>query len=176
MKLGAVLTVTAMVGVCVTEPEVPLIVTVVGPPVAAVAVEVRVSTLVPVVEGFGLKEAVTPAGSPLAERVTPPVKPVPALTVILSVLLLPCTIKTALAAGDRVNVGAALTVSDTVVDAVLLPEVPLMVTVTGPLIVAVAAAVSVSTLVLVVGLVAKVAVTPLGKPLAESVTPPANPP
>ena len=66
------MTVTAMVVVCVTEPEVPVIVTEVGPPVAAVAAEVRVSTLVPVVEGFGLKEAVTPAGSPLAESVTLP--------------------------------------------------------------------------------------------------------
>ena len=66
------MTVTAMVVVCVTEPEVPVIVTEVGPPVPAVAAEVRVSTLVPVVEGFGLKEAVTPAGRPLAESVTLP--------------------------------------------------------------------------------------------------------
>ena len=50
-----------------------------------------------------------------------------------------------------------------------------MVTVDEP-VVAVLLAVSVSTLVPVVGLVPNAAVTPLGKPLAASVTAPVNPP
>lgn len=62
-----------------------------------------------------------------------------------------------------------------VVVAVVLPEVPLMVTVAAP-VVAVLLAVSVSTLLPVVGLVPKAAVTPLGRPDAASVTLPLNPP
>ena len=61
-----------------------------------------------------------------------------------------------------------------VVVAVVLPEVPLMVTVAAP-VVAVLLAVSVSTLLPVVGLVPKAAVTPLGRPDAASVTLPLNP-
>src|SRR5271155_1858236 len=61
-----------------------------------------------------------------------------------------------------------------VVDAVMLPEVPLMVTVAGP-VVAELLAVSVRTLLPVVGFVPNEAVTPLGKPDAESVTLPLNP-
>jgi hypothetical protein len=72
-------------------------------------------------------------------------------------------------------VALALTVSAMVVVAVVLPEVPLMVTVAAP-VVAVLLAVSVSTLLPVVGLVPKAAVTPLGRPDAASVTLPLNPP
>jgi hypothetical protein len=61
------------------------------------------------------------------------------------------------------------------VDAVRVLEVPLIVTVYVP-VAAVLAAVRVTTLELVVGLVAKVAVAPSGKPEAESVTLPLNPP
>jgi len=63
-----------------------------------------------------------------------------------------------------------------VVEAVSVPEVPLIVTVTGPPAVAVLLTVSESTLELVAGLVAKEAVTPLGNPDAASVTLPVNPP
>jgi len=55
-----------------------------------------------------------------------------------------------------------------VVDAVRVPEVPVIVTVAAPM-VAVLLAVSVSTLEPVVGLVAKAAVTPEGRPEAASV-------
>ena len=61
------------------------------------------------------------------------------------------------------------------VDAFRLPEVPLMVMVAGP-VRAVLLAVSVSTLDLAAGLVAKAAVTPVGRPVAASVTLPVNPP
>ena len=67
-----------------------------------------------------------------------------------------------------------LMVKATVVLAVRLPEVPLIVTVAVP-VAAELLAVSVSTLVPVVGLVANAAVTPLGRPEAASVTLPANP-
>ena len=68
-----------------------------------------------------------------------------------------------------------VTVSEMVVVAVVEPEVPVIVTVDVP-VVAVLLAVSVSTLVLVAGLVPNAAVTPLGRPEAASVTEPVNPP
>jgi hypothetical protein len=61
-----------------------------------------------------------------------------------------------------------------VVLAVVLPLVPVMMTVEVPA-VAVLLAVKVTRLLPVVGLVPKAAVTPLGKPEAESVTLPLNP-
>jgi len=75
----------------------------------------------------------------------------------------------------KLGEAAALTVSEIVVVAVRLPEVPVMVTVAVP-VVAVLLAVSVSVLVLVVGFVLNTAVTPLGKPEAARVTLPENPP
>ena len=68
-----------------------------------------------------------------------------------------------------------LTVKAMIVVAVKLPEVPVMVTVEVP-VAAEPLADSVSTLDPVVGLVANVAVTPLGRPEAERVTLPVNPP
>ncbi len=56
-----------------------------------------------------------------------------------------------------------------------VPEVPVIVTDAVP-VVAVLLAVNVTTLVEVVGLVPKAAVTPEGRPEAESVTLPVNPP
>lgn len=75
----------------------------------------------------------------------------------------------------KFGVAEELTVRARVVVAVRLPEVPVMVTVDVP-VVAVALAVKVSTLAPVVGFVPKVAVTPLGRPDAASVTLPVNPP
>jgi hypothetical protein len=62
-----------------------------------------------------------------------------------------------------------------VVDAVSVPEVPVMVTVARPK-VAVLLVASVSTLVPLVGLVPNAAVTPVGNPDAARVTLPVNPP
>lgn len=73
-----------------------------------------------------------------------------------------------------IGVGGAVTVSAIVVDAVRLPEVPLMVIVAAPM-TAVLLAVSVSTLAPVVGLVENLEVTPLGKLDAARVTLPVNP-
>jgi hypothetical protein len=58
---------------------------------------------------------------------------------------------------------------------VRLPDVPVMVTVAVP-VVAVGLAVNVTVLVDVVGFVPKVAVTPAGKPEADRLTLPVNPP
>lgn len=74
----------------------------------------------------------------------------------------------------KAGVAVELTVRESVVLADRLPEVPVMVTVDVP-VVAVALAVSVNTLVPVVGFVPNVAVTPLGKPEAAKVTLPVNP-
>lgn len=72
VKLGA-LTVKGRVVVAVSEPEVPVMVSVAAPKVAAlVAVNVRVAF--PVV-GFGEKDADTPLGRPVTARFTLPVNP-----------------------------------------------------------------------------------------------------
>ena len=79
----ATFTVTRMVVVADNDPEVPLMVTV-DVPVAAVALAVRVSVLLPVVEA-GLKDAVTPAGNPEAARLTLPENPFSSVTLICDV-------------------------------------------------------------------------------------------
>ena len=68
-----------------------------------------------------------------------------------------------------------LTVRAMVVLAVVLPEVPVMVTVAEP-VVDELLALGVSTMLPVVGLAGKAAVTPLGNPVAARVTLPVNPP
>jgi hypothetical protein len=176
VKLGCGVTVRLMVVVSgVKAPEVPVMVTVVGPPVVAEVLAVRVSTLVPVV-GFVAKPAVTPLGRPDAARVTLPVKPLVGWTVIVLVLLPPWVMLKVLGAADSVKFGAAVTVRAMVVVSVKAPEVPVMVTVVGPPVVAKALAVRVSKLLPVVGFVAKPAVTPLGRPDAARETLPEKPP
>ena len=172
VKLGAALTLSAIVVEALRLPEVPVIVTVTVPAVAELPA-VSVNTLDPDV-GLVPKLAVTPLGRPVATRDTLPVKPLAPETVIVSVALLPCVTDKAGAMGASVKLGAALTVRLIVVEALKVPDVPLIVTVTVPVI-AVLPAVNVIPLDPVVGLVAKFAVTPLGKPVAPKVTPPVNP-
>ena len=174
VKLGCGVTVRLMVVVCVNALEVPVMVTVAGPPMVAEALAVRVSRLVPVV-GLVAKPAVTPVGRPEAARVTLPVKPLVGLTVIVLVPLDPCATLRVLGEADNVKLGGGVTVRLTVVVWVKLFDVPVMVTVVGPPVVAEALAVRVSTLVPMVGLVAKPAVTPVGRPDAAKVTLPVNP-
>ena len=76
--------------------------------------------------------------------------------------------------GSVVTGELAVTVKESVQLLVKLPEVPLTVIVAGP-VVAVPLAVSVNTLVLVVGLVPNEAVTPVGKPDADKFTFPLKP-
>jgi hypothetical protein len=151
-------------------------VTVTGPPVVAEALAVSVKVLV-VVVGFGLNEAVTPVGRvEVTERFTLPVKPFVGLTVIVLVPLLPWAIVKVLGDADNEKLGAAVTVRLRVVVCVNAPDVPWMVTVTGPPVVAEAVAVSVKVLVVVVGFGLNDAVTPVGRVEAtDRFTLPVNP-
>jgi hypothetical protein len=155
---------------------------IVAAPVAAVeeAVSVSVEFTLPFaggVTGFGENPAVTPLGRPLALNVVAELKPPVLVIVIVLVPLLPCVIVTDAGEALMLKFGDAeeFTVSEMVVCAVRLPDVPPIVTVAVPT-VAVLLAVRVNVLVLVVGFVPKFAVTPLGRPDAVSVTLPLNPP
>jgi hypothetical protein len=92
---------TVVVGVKL--PDVPVMITVVGPPVAAELLAASVSVLVPVTSTvLGLNVAVTPLGSPLAVKFTLPVKPFAGVTVIVLVPLPPCATLTELGEADNV--------------------------------------------------------------------------
>jgi hypothetical protein len=80
-------------------PEVPLMVTVTVP-VAAAPLAVNVSVLALVV-GFGLNDAVTPLGRPDADKLTLPLKPFCRVIVMALVPLAPCAIVTLLGEADR---------------------------------------------------------------------------
>lgn len=164
-----------------SEPEVPVTVTVAVPVVAvAEAVSVRIEFTLPFaggVTGLGENAAVTPLGNPLALSVVAELNPFWLVTVMVLVPLPPWVMVSE--EGDaltvKFGVPAAFTVSETVVVACRLPEVPVMVTVAVP-VVAVAFAVSVSVLVVLVGFGLNTAVTPLGRPEAARLTLPENPP
>ena len=169
-----------MVAVWLSDPEVPVMVTVAAPVVAVEeAVSVSVEFTLPFAGGVtGLVEnaAVTPAGSPEAARVTAELK---LLVLVTVMVLVPLPLWAMLrvvgeAATVKLAVPVAVTVSARVVVAVRLPEVPVMVTVEEPA-VAVLLAVSVIKLLPVVGLVPNAAVMPLGRPDAARVTLPVNP-
>jgi hypothetical protein len=83
LKLGAVFTVRLSVVIAVRLPDAPLIVTT-KVPNAAVELAVSVRVLVEVV-GFGLNEAVTPLGNPVAVSVTLPLKPFAGVMVMVLV-------------------------------------------------------------------------------------------
>lgn len=74
-----------MVVVAVSEPEVPVMVTV-AVPATAVLLAVNVSTL-ELPDEAGLNEAVTPLGSPVATNDTLPVNGLTSVTVMVSVAL-----------------------------------------------------------------------------------------
>lgn len=107
-NVGEALTVRAILVVSVRLPDVPVIVTV-ADPVLAAALAVKVNTLVDEA-GFGLNAAVTPLGSPEAEKVTLPVKPFAGVIVIVLVLVVPSTIATLVGLAAKENVGAGATV------------------------------------------------------------------
>lgn len=171
---AAELIVRLMVVVWLSVPEVPVTVTV-DVPVVAVLLAVKVRTLVEVA-GLVPKLAVTPLGRPEAESVTEPVKPFDGLTVIVLLPFVPCfTVRLAgEAEREKFGCAGAFTVRLMAVVWLVVPEVPVTVTVAVP-VVAVLLAVKVSTLVEVVGFVPKLAVTPDGRPEAERLTDPVNP-
>src|SRR3954470_10005931 len=107
LGVGTLVTVRLTVVVWVTLPPVPVMVTVEVPRVA-VADAVKVSTELPepgaAIED-GLKEAVTPAGRPEAERAMAALKPPETAVVIVEVLVLPCTTETEVGAAAIVKSG-----------------------------------------------------------------------
>jgi hypothetical protein len=107
VKLGAAVTVTATIVDSLNVPEVPVMVTLTGPPAVAAEVAVSVMALDPVVAGLGLNAAVTPLGRPEAEKVTLPVNPLTGVTVMESVMLVLSWVTDKVdAAGEIVKLGA----------------------------------------------------------------------
>jgi hypothetical protein len=105
--------VSATVVVAVKAPEVPVIVTVVGPPAVAELLAVSVSTL-ELAELVGLNDAVTPLGRPLAAKLTLPVNPPTSVTVMVLVPTAPPgAIVTLPGAAARVKLAVALTTMGT---------------------------------------------------------------
>ena len=91
--------VSATVVVCVRLPEIPVIVTVATPTVAVLAA-VNVN-LLDVVALAGLNDAVSPAGKPLAARLTELLKPLIGVIVIVVLPLAPATTLTLLGEEDK---------------------------------------------------------------------------
>jgi hypothetical protein len=162
----AAVTVKLKVVELVKLPDAPVTVTVTVP-AEAVLLAIRVKVLEAAV-GFGLKEGVTPLGSPDADKLTPALKPLSGVMVIVVVPLAPCAIVTLLG-GESVKLGTALTVSENDVLAVKVPEVPVTVTVTVPAETALPT-IRVSVLEVVAGFGLKDAITPMGSPEADKLT------
>src|ERR1700691_2168671 len=89
---------------------------------------VIVEVPVPVI-GLWVKPTVTPVGWPEAVKVTAESKPPVAVLVMVDEPELPCTTETEVGEAERVKptTGAAVTVSETEVVSVVLPEVPVTV-------------------------------------------------
>ena len=146
-------------------------------PMVAVVLAVSVKALVEVA-GFGLNDAVTPLGSPEADKLTLLLKLFCGVRVMVLEPLAPCAIVILLGDAESVKsgmkAGFTVTVSATVVVFDKLPEVPVMITVTVP-VEAVLLAVRAKALVLVVLVGVKEADTPLGIPEADKLTLPLKP-
>jgi hypothetical protein len=167
-------TVSAMVVEAVSVPDVPVIVMVLTP-AAAVLATTKIIPLVPVV-GLASSDAVTPVGRPEMASVTAPVNPFASSTLMVSLTLVLCAVDNVAAEAHSEKLPAVdVTANEMWVVAVSVPDVPVIVTEDVPA-VAVLAAVKVMMLAPVVGLVPKAAVTPVGRPVAASVTLPAKPP
>jgi hypothetical protein len=103
VKLPGEITARLIVVELVRPPETPVTVTVALPSeVELLAVKVSVLVVCALV---GLKEAVTPAGRPEAEKVTLPVKPFQGVTTTAVLAVDPCLTLTLLAKVERVKVG-----------------------------------------------------------------------
>jgi hypothetical protein len=105
-------------------PDVPVIVTV-DVPVGADALDVSVSTELPVV-GLGLNDAVTPLGKPDAVRLTAPLKPPSGVTVMVFVPGVLGEICIVPDEAERLNPGGTI-VSERLAVAVRVPAVPVIV-------------------------------------------------
>jgi hypothetical protein len=127
----------------------------------------------------GLKVTVTPVGWPDADKAIAESKPPETAVVIVDVPLLPFTTETDVGEAEMVKPGlvTAVTVSETEVVSVVLPEVPLTVMLYVPVAVVEATVivmVEVPAPVIEVGL--KPMVTPVGWPVAVKVTAESKPP
>lgn len=174
---GAGFTTSVTVVECTRLPLVPVMVNVKVPlGVVLLVVTETVEEPEPLTDA-GLKVAFAPAGRPLMLKPTLPANPPDPATV--AVYDVPAPAVTVCEAGvavmEKSPTTGAVTVRVTVVVWLKAPEVPVIVTVEVP-VAAVLLAVSVNTLVEVVGLVPKVAVTPAGRPEADRLTLPVNPP
>jgi hypothetical protein len=155
----------------VSAPETPL--TVMGKlPAVAVLLAVKVTTLVPAVFGAA-NEAVTPLGSPDADRITLLLKPFCGITVTVPVAVAPRGSPRLAGCSDRVKFGAVM-VSPMVVALVIAPEAPLTIAVYVPG-VTVLLALKVREVLAVVLDGLKAAVTPVGNPDTAKLTLPLNP-
>ncbi len=150
-----------MAVVLVKLPDVPVTVSVTVP-VVAVLLAVSVKVLVPAVL-LGLNDAVTPLGRPDADKLTLPLKPFCGVTVMVLAPLVPCASLKLFGDAEKAKSAGGFTVRETVVVLVKLPDVPVTVSATVP-VVAVLLAVRVKVLVLAVLLGLNDAVTPLGRP------------
>lgn len=164
---------SVIVVVAVRLPLVPVTVTVLVPAVAVLDA-VRVRVLFPAVAA-GLKVAVTPAGSPLAASDTVPVKLFTGFTVTVLLPVAPCPMESVVGAALSLKLGWLLvTVRLIVAEWLRFPLVPVTVIFVVPT-AAVLDAVKLNVLFAAVDAGLKLAVTPAGKPLAESATVPVNP-
>jgi hypothetical protein len=129
-----------------------------------------------VVELVGVNVAVTPAGTPEAEKDTLPVNPPAGVTLIVLLPLAPLLTVNAAGVAESVKLPPPVPVMVRliVVVAVSEPDVPVTVTVDVP-VVAVELAVNVSVLDVAEDVGLNAAVTPVGKPEAEKVTLPLKP-
>jgi hypothetical protein len=170
LKFGAV-TVRLIVTVLFRIPEVPVTVTVTVPAVAELlAISVRVLAAIVLA---GLKDAVTPLGSPAAARLTLPLKPFCGPTVSVLTPLFPWAILRLLGDAESVKFGA-VTVRLIVAVLFRIPDVPVTVTVAVP---TVAELLAISVRVLAAAVLAGLndAVTPFGSPAAARLTLPLKP-
>lgn len=152
-----------------SAPEVPVMVTVAVPDDALLAA-VKVTVLLP--EATALNAAVTPEGRPEAVNVTAALNPFCAAIEIALVALVPELRLTLAGLAERVKLGGAAIVSIIVALLLIVPDVPVTVTVELPG-VAFAAALKLSVLVCAVDVVdagLNAAVTPDGSPETERVT------
>src|SRR5262245_15507097 len=166
-----------IVVVRVRPPPVPVTVTAAAPRVA-VPEAVNVNTLLVPGAGFVPKLALTPLGNPLALNVTSPVKPPVRVTVIVLVPLAPRLIVRLVGLGESEKSGFCgwYRVRLNVVVCVRPSPVPVTVTVAAPRWAAVEGVILTSPTRRSSEFVPKLALTPLGNPLALKVTPLVKPP
>ena len=100
------LTVSVMLVVRVSVPDVPITVNVTVP-VAALLAAVSVRVLAEVALG-GLKLAVTPEGRPEIDKFTLPLKPLIGFTVMVLLPMVPCVIPSDAGVADRVKSGTVV--------------------------------------------------------------------